>query len=245
MPVTASAQYQLKLLELAKIDTKIIQLDHQRLALPEIKSVQDLEVELGSIEMRIVAAQTEVSDLTQAQNKAESDVEQVQSRIDRDQKKLDEGTGSAKDLENLQHELSTLAIRLKELEDVELEVMQQLDDAQNALAELTTEKNVVATKLADTRKALEVKLSEIESAINEIQVERTKIVQILPTDLADLYEKIRAERGDVGAAEMTHGACQGCHLAIDATELNRIKDLPEDSVVRCEECRRILVRAKG
>lgn len=245
MPVTASAEHQLKLLELAKVDTKLIQLDHQRVAIPEIKSVQDLEIELGSIEMRIVAAQTEVSDLTQAQNKAETDVEQVQSRIDRDQKKLDDGSGSAKDLENLQHELGTLALRLKELEDVELEVMQQLEDAQNALAELNTEKNIVSGKLADTRKSLESKLNEIELAISDIQTERTQLIQVLPTDLAELYEKIRSERGDVGAAEMIHGACQGCHLAIDAAELNRIKDLPPESVVRCEECRRILVRVKG
>lgn len=242
MPVTASAEHQLKLIDLAAIDTKLIQLDHQRIGIPEIKTVQDLEVELGSIDLKIVAAQTEVSDLTQAQIKAEIDVEQVQSRIDKDQKRLTEGTGSPKDLENLQHELATLTGRLKELEDIELEIMQQLEDAQNVLAELTTDKTLVTTKLADIRKSLEGKLAELEQLIAQQQDARKNILQAIPTDLADLYEKIRLDRGDVGAAELKHAACQGCHLTLDATELNRIKDLPADHVVRCEECRRILVR---
>ena len=245
MAITASYENQLQLLELAQIDTKLIQLDHQRLAIPELKAVQDLEIELGSIDLKTVAAQTEVSDLTQAQAKAEADVEQVQIRIDKDQERLAAGTGNPKDLENLQHELGTLAKRLGELEDVELGVMQQLEDAQSALADLENEKNLVTIKLADTRKSFEAKLTEVEQQISAEQETRKQLIHSLPTELVDLYEKIRADRGDVGAALLTRGACQGCHLSLDATEINRIKELPEDTIVRCEECRRILVRTKG
>ncbi|MFM8404522.1 MAG: C4-type zinc ribbon domain-containing protein, partial [Actinomycetota bacterium] len=35
---------------------------------------------------------------------------------------------------------------------------------------------------------------------------------------------------------------QGCHLTINASDLSKISALPEDDVVRCEECRRIMVR---
>lgn len=245
MALTASPENQLQLIELAQIDTKLIQLDHQRVAIPELKAIQDLEIELGSIDLKTVAAQTEVSDLTQAQSKAEADVEQVELRISKDQERLSAGTGNPKDLESLQHELGTLAKRLSELEDVELGILQQLEDAQSALADLTNEKNLVTLKLADTRKVFESKLHEVEQLILTEQESRKKLTQSLPTELVDLYEKIRADRGDVGAALLSRGSCQGCHLSLDATEINRIKDLPEDAIVRCEECRRILVRAKG
>ena len=36
--------------------------------------------------------------------------------------------------------------------------------------------------------------------------------------------------------------CGGCNLAINAIELERIKGLDPEEVLRCEECRRILVR---
>ncbi len=38
------------------------------------------------------------------------------------------------------------------------------------------------------------------------------------------------------------GRCQGCKVALSIAEMNRIKAAPHDEVLRCEECRRILVR---
>lgn len=245
MALTASADQQLKLLDLATIDTKLMQLNHQRAGVPEIKLTQDLEIELGSIELRIVAADTEVSDLTQNQAKAESDVLQVASRIAKDQAKLDGGQASPKELEGLQHELGTLAGRLNELEDVELEVMQQLEDAQNAYETLTHDRNKVAAELADAKSILNSKLADLDSQIAEEKSNKDSVLIELPKELADLYEKVRLDHGDVGAAKLEKGSCQGCHIALDATELNRIKTLPPETVLRCEECRRILVRVAG
>jgi len=77
--------------------------------------------------MRLVAAQTEASDLKLNQLKAEADVDQVVTRTKRDQDRLDSGAVSApKELESLQHEIATLGKRQAELEDVELEIMQIL-----------------------------------------------------------------------------------------------------------------------
>jgi predicted nucleic acid-binding Zn-ribbon protein len=36
--------------------------------------------------------------------------------------------------------------------------------------------------------------------------------------------------------------CQACHLALPATEVDRIRHLPPDTLVRCEHCGAILVR---
>ena len=37
-------------------------------------------------------------------------------------------------------------------------------------------------------------------------------------------------------------ASEGCHLALSAMELDRIRHAPPDVVCHCEECGRILVR---
>ena len=242
MAVTASSDQQLLLLEIADLDTKLIQLKHQRAALPEVKRVQDLEIELGSVDLKIVAAQTEVFDLESAQEKAETDVEQVEQRIAKDQARLAGGSASPKELESLQHELATLAKRLNELEDVELEVMQQLDDAKSAFEELTHNRNRISGELDQTNQELSTKLAEFDAELTAQESQRATLTEQLPKDLVDLYEKIKTDQGDVGAAKLHRGACQGCHISLDATELNRIKGLPAETVVRCEECRRILVR---
>jgi hypothetical protein len=64
----------------------------------------------------------------------------------------------------------------------------------------------------------------------------------IPDDLLALYDKIRADRGGVGAVEIRQRRCEGCRITIDPADLARIRAAAPDAVVRCEECRRIQVR---
>jgi predicted nucleic acid-binding Zn-ribbon protein len=57
-----------------------------------------------------------------------------------------------------------------------------------------------------------------------------------------LYEKIRASSGGLGAAPLRQRRCGGCQLELNNVDMSRIKAAPDDEVLRCEECRRILVR---
>jgi len=243
MAVTASPEQQQSLLDLQGFDTKLLQLAHKRAGLPEISAAQDLEVELGSIKMRLVAAQTEASDLKLNQLKAESDVEQVVSRARRDQERLDSGAVSApKELESLQHEIGTLAKRQSELEDVELEIMQALENAQQAVTELQASEIETTEKLSALAQTRDELFADIDFEVNSITGQRTEIASQLPVDLIALYDKIRADQGGVGAALIHRGSCQGCHITIDAQEIDQIRNMPADSIARCDQCRRILVR---
>ena len=59
-----------------------------------------------------------------------------------------------------------------------------------------------------------------------------------------LYERLREQKGGVGAALLRARQCGGCQLTLDASEIARIKAAPVDEVLRCEECQRILVRTE-
>jgi predicted nucleic acid-binding Zn-ribbon protein len=41
---------------------------------------------------------------------------------------------------------------------------------------------------------------------------------------------------------LRHGRCEGCRLELSGGDKARVKAAAVDEVVRCEECRRILVR---
>lgn len=243
MAVTASPDQQQALLDLQGFDTKLLQLSHKHTRLPEISAAQDLEVELGSIKMRLVAAQTEASDLKLNQLKAESDVEQVVSRSRRDTERLDSGAVSApKELESLQHEIGTLAKRQAELEDIELEIMQAFENAQQAVTDLLASENETTEKLATVSQARDDLFADIDFEVNSLTNQRTDIANGLPTDLIALYDKIRADHDGIGAALIHRGSCQGCHITIDAQEIDQIRKLPVDAIARCDQCLRILVR---
>jgi predicted nucleic acid-binding Zn-ribbon protein len=63
----------------------------------------------------------------------------------------------------------------------------------------------------------------------------------LDAALLALYEKIRESSG-TGAAMLRARRCEGCHMELTPQDLQRIRAAADDEVVRCEECRRILVR---
>ncbi|NCW99794.1 MAG: hypothetical protein EBW71_12670 [Betaproteobacteria bacterium] len=80
------------------------------------------------------------------------------------------------------------------------------------------------------------------SAIKKTQQDRADLESKIEAELLALYEKIRGQNSGVGAALLKGDTCEGCHLTMNAGERARVKALPDDEVVRCEECRCILVR---
>ena len=191
---------------------------------------------------RIVAAETEESDINREVAKAETDVQAVRARATRDEQRLLSGQGAAKELESLQHELVSLAKRQADLEDVELEVMQRLEDVQSALAALRTLRAEVEAKRTDAVARRDTALADLDADAASTRAEREAMAPGLPSDLLALYERLRESNGGVGAALLRHRRCEGCHLELNNVEINQIRVMPSAEVVRCEECGRILVR---
>ena len=150
--------------------------------------------------------------------------------------------GSAKELEALQHEVESLARRQSALEDVELEAMERLEAVQARVAELRQRQGELAEELAGLERTRDEAFEGIDKDAAYIAGERERAATGLPADLMTLYAKLRADQGGVGAAALRQGRCEGCRLQLTPIEIGRIRDAPGDEVMRCEECRRILVR---
>lgn len=240
---TASPEAQLRLLDLAAVDADLDRVAHRRRTLPEAARVQELAERLTTVGDLLVAAETELGDLRRIQEKAEADVEQVRIRAARDRELLDSGrVGSAKELSNLTHEVESLARRQGDLEEVELEAMERVEEAERRHRALAAEREELA---ADHDAAVAVRdelLAGLGSAESDLRADRADIVAGLPADLLALYEKLREQHGGVGAARLHRGRCEGCQLELTRSDIDRIRAAAADDVVRCEECRRILVR---
>ncbi len=234
---------QLRLLDLQALDARLAQIAHKRRSLPQLATIAELEGRLAALRDRIVASETEVDDLERAQTKAEADVEQVRVRAARDQELLASGrVGSAKDLENLQHEVGSLARRQSDLEDAELEVMEKLEDARGALGVLTAERDELRAQLEAAEAERDAAWSDADRDGEWVGGERAKVATEIPADLLKLYEKLREDHNGVGAAALHQRRCEGCRMELTPTDIGRIRDAAPDEVLRCEECRRILVR---
>lgn len=241
--VKASPEAQLRLLELADLDAELGRLEHRRRNLPEHAQVATLEQRDRQLRDEIAALEAREGDLRREQVKADTDVEQVRSRIARDRTRLDTGqVSSPRELENLQSEIESLLRRQSDLEDVELDVMERLEAAQGRLKEAGAERVSVGAELESVVGRRDAALAELGGLSARAADRRVAVAEQEPADLLDLYERLRVQHGGVGAAALRRGQCQGCHLTLNTADLNVIRAAAPDDVVRCEECRRILVR---
>jgi predicted nucleic acid-binding Zn-ribbon protein len=241
--VKASPEAQLRLLELADLDAELGRLEHRRRGLPEHAELSGLEQRDRALRDEISALEARAGDLKREQAKADADVEQVRTRVTRDRTRLDAGqVSSPRELENLQSEIESLLRRQSDLEDVELDVMERLEAAQARLKEAGSELAVIGTDVDAVAARRDAALAEIAQLSNVAAQRRAAVVAEEPTDLIELYERLRAQHGGVGAAALRRGQCQGCHLTLNTVDLNAIRAAAADDVLRCEECRRILVR---
>ena len=241
-PVKASPQTQLQLLELADLDAELSRLEHRKSILPETAELARLGKRAGELKDSLVGVETALSDLSREQSRAERDVDQVRTRIDRDRARLDAGqVSAAKELASLQSEIESLHKRQADLEEVVLELMERREELESRRDEVVADRDTLATEQDEVTARRDASVTDLDASLADAGAKRTAVAAEIPSDLLALYDKIRASSG-VGAAMLRRGQCQGCHLSLNTVDLNAIKATPPDGVVRCEECRRILVR---
>ena len=236
----AAPEAQRRLLDLQAIDTALAQLAHRRRTLPEIAEIDAVSRELSALEDERIRAQVAVDDLDRDISRFEKDIDQVRTRRDRDKARLDAG-GALREIEGLQHEMATLNRRQSELEDAELELMEQKETADQALDGVRKRIAEAAERRTGAERRRDAAYAEIDKDREFKSGARAPLAADLPADLVTLYDKIRADTG-LGAALVRSGRCGGCRIELYGADLARVKAAPPDEVVRCEECRRIMVR---
>nr|WP_254451131.1 C4-type zinc ribbon domain-containing protein [Aeromicrobium stalagmiti] len=223
-------------------DAILAQLQHRRNTLPEIARITELEAQIKDVDGTRIELDTQVSDLTREQKKADTEVEMVKTRRTRDEERLNSGAVSnPKDLASLQHELVALERRISTLEDAELEIMEKLEEAQTGLAVVQGDLDSLKADRDEQVAARDAAIEVLDQQAADTQAERGTSAAGIPVDLITLYDKVRGQYG-VGAAALRARRCEGCRLEINGADLRELAAAPEDEVLRCPECSRILIR---
>src|SRR3954462_7272483 len=172
----AAPDDQLRLLDLQALDSTLDRLTHRRRTLPEIDQIEELDARRTRLADDIVLVETEDSDLGREQSKLEGDIDQVRTRMQRDQQRLDAGqVGSPRELENLQHEIGSLRKRQSDLEDEELEIMEKRELVQARLAELRAEQEQIATTPTEFEQRRDGAFAEIAAETEKATAQRAEM----------------------------------------------------------------------
>ena len=167
----------------------------------------------------------------------------VRTRAERDQQRMASGGVPAKELAGLQHEVSSLARRQGVLEDELLELMENRENADSQLDSLRVELAGIEQERQAAEAARDAAFAELDaSAARSGPPSGAELAAGLPADLLALYDKVREANGGVGAAMLRQRRCEGCRLELAGSELSAVRSAKAEDVLRCDNCRRILVR---
>lgn len=240
MGLKAAPEDQALLLEVQDLDTRLQRLDHQLRNLPETARLTELDGEAQKLR-RTLAEQTGVLEDTQAElGRVESDVAVVEARIERDSERL-QASSSVKDVQALEQELTALARRRDELEEIELVVMERVEEHETALASTRGALGELDASIAETTAARDAGAAALQRERGNVATDRETIAGRVPAELLALYEKQRARYG-VGASHLRGGVSSASGVALNATDLGAVRAAAPDDVLLCPDSSAILVR---
>lgn len=231
------------LLTLQEIDTTLDQLRHRRETLPERAELVAARKSVKDTTSAVDAAYARFHEVESAEKAQEDEAASIEEKVAGVERMLYGGTvKAAKELEAYQTDLGLLKERQTMLEDQALELMEQAEPLKAELAERQTEADAAKVLVSQVEDRLVVAEAEVDAEIDKVQSGRSEAASSLPADVVEQYEALRRSLGGTGAARLTGARCEGCHLEIPSAQLEQVRRAPEDAVVNCPECGRILVR---
>lgn len=244
----ASPAYEL-ILEVQSLDLAIDRLRHQAATHPDRDRLAEIDERLAAHDGSVAEVEAVRHDLERQRKRLEDEVSTIGARRSEIDGKLYGGEVTAsKELLALQDEAASLLGKQTGLEDEELELMEQLEEQAGDLAARAEARAAIEAERATVQTSLDDALAGIDAEIGELDQQRSakadrdsESVQGWG-DLLDRYRALRPQYDGVPVARLVDSRCDGCHIQLSAVAVDQMAKMPDDAVVTCEECGRLLVR---
>jgi predicted nucleic acid-binding Zn-ribbon protein len=233
MPNDVTTEALGRLLDLQSEDTAISQLELRWTNLDEARQHAELNAVLAELEADLDIAGKQRDEVARDQSRLEGEIKLLEDKTTREEQRMFSGTiANPKELSALQAEVASLKRRQSDLEESLLEVMVQGESATETWERLASERETSAVQANDLGERVASIKNEIDSELERHRARRGSILPDIPESLLKLYERLREQKGGVGAAALVDGTCEGCHTKLSNKESERVR--AEGGLQRCD-----------
>jgi uncharacterized protein len=226
-----------QVLELQRLDQQIAVLRAELETLP--KKMREADAKLTGARSALASAkETQTQGQTQ-RRKLEGDVEQWKERA----RKYRAQSSSVKTNEAykaLQHEIANAEGEASRSEDLVLEQMMALEEAERRVKRTEAELKEAEQALVTEKKHIETQYGEKKKSAEAAAAERAQIAGKIPEDILDLYTRIMRKHPGTVMAEVREGQCRSCGLRVLPHTVQLLTTDVDEELFRCESCGRIL-----
>lgn len=236
---SASKSQQANLLSLSELDALIARNRLTQKQLEQNSATDELRVQAVQLSEALLEASANLENFQDELAKVLIDIDLVDRRINQDDQKA-KSVASERELKAIESELVSLKTRKSALEDHELELLEQIENAEKQVQLIASQRSDLNSKLELSLTKVNSELKTLTAHISELSSKRQQVGGSLDSELFLAYEN-KSKRGP--AVGQTLGRdCSACRLAINGVEFDAMMALPEDSLPTCPNCDAFIIR---
>ena len=224
------------LLRLQEIDTEIRE---KKQRLREVLQAQKGNQGLIEARQRRERSGEALHEASGRQNALEFELSQITGKRRGSEQRLYSGeVQNPKELADLQHEIESLGRRRSGVEDELLEVMLEVESAQEEDDSAAGQLHELEAIWAQQQIALAREQDQLAARLNALLAARKEQAARLDQKHLAAYDSTAAKRGGVAVARVKDGLCQVCSVRASSSKVTAAHN---GQLVRCGSCDRILV----
>ncbi len=213
--------------------------------LPERDRLAPLEGAIADLERAIDEARSARGQLQEDEARLAAEVSQLARDIEAAE--LERYSGRRLDRDDARaHDEAQQARRERQssLEESELARLEEIEVAEAGIADQESQRSAHRDEIDSIRAKIERAREETEAALARLAESRLELLPGVPDEVLAAYERVRgqARSGGKGAARLVDGSCLGCGIKLPSLEKKRMTGAPDDALLQCPQCRRVLVR---
>ncbi len=216
-------------------DQRIRALKLELAAIPDEKAAK--EKQIASSAARLEAAKTRLRAIELERKNLELEADTKRANIARYKTQQLE-TRKNEQFAALGHEIAAAETGIRALEDRELDLMEETESLQPAVAEAERAHREESEKLETQISELGKKKANVEASVAELVASRPALTEGIDEDLLDQYDRIFKGKHGTAIVELDGGNCTGCHVKVTTQTVLAVK--ASKAIVHCPNCNRLL-----
>jgi len=225
-----------KLIELQKIDKKLMDLESVKGDLPE--QVEELKANLTDLYNKLAKTRDDYEITQKMKREYQADIETLTEKLNKYQEQI-YSVKNNKEYDAITIEIENLEKQIDEIELKSVELLENEEKQSEAITQFGTKVNQVKENLQAKENELQQKLSKTEAEEKVLSNKRKEVVSAIDYRLISTYNRIRKGRDGIALTTIKNYNCTSCFTTIPAQTVVEVRKM--NQLISCEVCGRILV----
>jgi len=226
----------LGLYRLQQVDSQI---DQIRARLKTIRETLENDRELRAAKEALSAAEAVHQKASSTLKQSEADFEKQRIKIEQTESNLYSGSvTNPKELQDLQMDVVSLKKHLGTLEERELEVMIEVEEAEKNLQAATEKLQQVQARLKDQNVDLTLESETLNKDLERLESERGAVTGNLDEKLTRTYDQLRQQKRGVAITALSEDSCEACGTTFTIAQQQNARS--NSQLFYCPTCGRII-----